>query len=47
MDARHVYNGICFPCVFDILYFIENNDKYEYENACYYAHQNSKRKGKK
>jgi len=47
LDYRHVYKGICFQCIFDMLFFIENNAHEEYENAQYYANQNARRKSSK
>jgi hypothetical protein len=42
LDYRHVYDGICFQCITDILYFFENYDPVEFDSACDYAKRKSK-----
>lgn len=44
IDGRHVYNGICFQCIFDILYFLENYYPSEFYDATKYAHKKSRGK---
>jgi len=41
-DGRHVYDGICFPCLFDVLFFLQNYDPVEFESACDYARKRAK-----
>lgn len=37
LDYRHVYNGICFQCITDILFFLQAYDGAAFDAACDYA----------
>lgn len=42
LDYRHVYEGICFQCITDILFFLQTYDAVEFDSACEYAKKKSR-----